>query len=63
MNRRAFEAYLRAHGCGLHRHGAKHDVWMNPLNNSFSMLPRHRTISKPLARAICRQLDVPIPGS
>src|SRR5215469_7768437 len=32
MNRRTLEKHLRAHGCILHHHGAKHDIWVNPAN-------------------------------
>jgi len=32
MDRRQLEQHLRLHGCVLHDHGAKHDVWINPIN-------------------------------
>ncbi|MBI1311970.1 hypothetical protein GC176_11810 [bacterium] len=25
------EEHLRSHGCVLHHHGGKHDVWLNPV--------------------------------
>ena len=34
MNRLAFEVHLRSHGCELHRHEAKHDIWWNPANTA-----------------------------
>jgi hypothetical protein len=61
MNRRAFEAHLRAHGCRLHRHGSKHDLWGNPANGALSPLPRHRLLKKPLVRGLCHRLDIPLP--
>ena len=39
MNRRELEEHLRAHGCVLHHHGAKHDIWISPIS---------------LAKALCR---------
>jgi len=30
VNRRELERHLRAHGCFLHHHGGKHDIWVNP---------------------------------
>ncbi|WP_020475182.1 type II toxin-antitoxin system HicA family toxin [Zavarzinella formosa] len=53
MNRREFEEHLRSHGCQLHRHGSKHDLWLNPSNGAKSPVPRHRTLKKPLIRGIC----------
>jgi hypothetical protein len=61
MNRREFEEHLRAQGCELHRHGAKHDLWRNPGNGQKAAVPRHRRIKKPLARGVCRKLDIPLP--
>jgi hypothetical protein len=61
MNRRAFEAHLRAHGCQLQRHGSKHDLWRNAANGAKSPLPRHRTLKMPLVRGVCRMLDIPLP--
>ena len=62
MNRRAFEAHLRAHGCRLLRHGSKHDLWGNPANGAKAPVPRHRTLKKPLVRGVCRILAIPLPG-
>ena len=61
MNRLAFEAHLRTHGCELRRHGAKHDIWWNPASEAIAGLPWHRTLKKPLARGVCRKLGVPLP--
>jgi hypothetical protein len=30
----------------LHHHGAKHDVWVNPVNLNISVVPRHPTIKR-----------------
>ncbi|HET6573583.1 MAG TPA: type II toxin-antitoxin system HicA family toxin [Fimbriiglobus sp.] len=61
MNRREFEEHLRAQGCEIRRHGAKHDMWWHPGNRRKAAVPRHRTIKKPLARGICRKLVLPLP--
>jgi hypothetical protein len=61
MNRREFEAHLRAHDCEFLRHGSRHDIWINRVNGRHAPVPRHRIIKKGMVRTICRQLDVPIP--
>jgi mRNA interferase HicA len=61
MDRRKLEAHLRSHGCELHHHGGKHDVWWNPETEATASIPRHKTVKKPTARAICRDLGVPLP--
>ena len=62
MNRNKLEKHLREHGCTFHHHGAKHDAWVNPANEQMASVPRHRTVKKPTARAICRDLGVPLPA-
>jgi len=44
VNRRDFERHLKSHGCFLHHHGTKHDVWMNPRTLACVPVPRHRTL-------------------
>lgn len=61
MNREKLERHLRQYGCELHHHGGNHDIWWNPANEKQASVPRHRTLKKGTARAICRELDVPIP--
>ena len=46
MNRRQLEEYLRAHGCILHHHGAKHDVWINPTSLAKAPVPRHSQVKR-----------------
>jgi mRNA interferase HicA len=58
IKRRKLERHLRAHGCELARHGAKHDVWRGG-GKRRSTVPRHSEIPTTTARAICRQLGVP----
>ncbi|HUR53375.1 MAG TPA: type II toxin-antitoxin system HicA family toxin, partial [Gemmataceae bacterium] len=61
MNRRKLEAHLREHGCSLHHNGAKHDIWVNPVNEQLASVPRHKQIKKGTVRGICRTLDIPLP--
>jgi hypothetical protein len=61
MNRRKLEAHLRGHGCTLHHHGSKHDVWGNPANGKVAPVPRHKQVKKGTVRSICRILDIPVP--
>jgi hypothetical protein len=61
MNRRALEQHLRRHGCRLHHHGAKHDMWVNPATNAHALVPRHKSIKRFTARGICRKLGVRLP--
>jgi len=46
MTRRQLERHLREHGCVLHHHGAKHDVWVNPNTLSQAPVPRHNQIKR-----------------
>lgn len=62
MKRRELERHLRLHGCILHHHGGRHDVWMNSATLAKSPVPRHSTIKKGTVRGICRILGVPLPS-
>jgi hypothetical protein len=61
MNRRRLEQHLRAHGCILHHHGAKHDVWVNPTSLAQTSVPRHNRMKRGTVRGICRILGIPKP--
>ncbi|MEK7710593.1 MAG: type II toxin-antitoxin system HicA family toxin [Planctomycetota bacterium] len=61
MNRRDLERHLREHGCVLHHHGGKHDVWINPRTLARSPVPRHRKIKRGTCIGICRILGIPTP--
>jgi mRNA interferase HicA len=51
--------HLEAHGCRLLREGANHSVYMNPVAEEISTVPRDREVKDFLARKICKDLDVP----
>ena len=62
MKRRKLEKHLRDHGCFLHDHGAKHDIWVNPANEAKASVPRHDVIKRGTVRGICQILGVPRPA-
>jgi len=55
------ERHLRRHGCHFHREGGSHTIWFNPANRKLTSVPRHREIKENTARAICKQLEIPLP--
>ena len=61
MKRQALIKHLTAHGCHLLREGSRHTVFVNPLEQRTSTIPRHREINEFLAVKICRDLGVPEP--
>jgi len=62
MKRRDFEKHLRDHGCVMHHHGGRHDIWINPATQMRAPVPRHKEFPKiGLIRGICRQLGIPTP--
>lgn len=58
MNRNAFTRELARAGCVLHRHGKKHDVYLNPASGRKAPVPRHTEIKDSLCRLIRRQLGL-----
>lgn len=62
MNRRDLLRHLTQHGCVVEREGAKHTLYCNPIANVSTTVPRHREINTFTAKAICRDLQIPIPG-
>jgi mRNA interferase HicA len=63
VKRRVLIRHLRAHDCELLREGSKHSVYFNPTRLKTSAVPRHREINDYLASKICRDLEVPSPGT
>ncbi|MBL7479777.1 type II toxin-antitoxin system HicA family toxin [Legionella sp. 27fs60] len=60
MNRHQFIKHLENHGCKLHRHGGKHDIYINTTNKSgISTVPRHNQINPNTAKNICKDLLIP----
>ena len=42
---------LKKHGCKLIRHGARHDIWMNPETGGMAEIPRHPSKELPTGTA------------
>lgn len=59
MKRGAFLKELTKAGCTLHRHGGRHDLYINPANGRKAPIPRHSEIKDSLCRLIRRQLGLP----
>ena len=49
---------LRKAGCLLERHGASHDVWLNPKTGARTTIPRHgsKEIKEKTAKSILKDL-------
>lgn len=58
MKRSELVRQLVAAGCVLYRHGAKHDIYLNPANGKKQPVPRHTEIENQLAKHIKRHLAV-----
>jgi hypothetical protein len=58
MKRSELIRQLVAAGCVLYRHGAKHDIYLNPANGKKQPVPRHMEIDDHLARHIKRHLGI-----
>jgi hypothetical protein len=62
VKRRQLERHPRDHGCTLHHHGAKHDIWLSPATLAQASVTRHAEIKRGSARGICRILGIPGPS-
>ncbi len=56
MKRKEFIRELEKAGCKLHRHGGRHDIYINLTNGNKAPIPRHREIKDSLCRLIRKQL-------
>lgn len=59
MKLRDLLSHLRKNGCVLVREGSKHSLFLNPVTNRFSTVPRHNEIDDYLAKKICKDLGIP----
>lgn len=62
MKRRDLIRHLEQNGCKLLREGRRHTVYYNPLNRKTSTVPRHSEIVNVLAKKICKDLEISLPG-
>ncbi|MCD4726308.1 MAG: type II toxin-antitoxin system HicA family toxin [Pirellulales bacterium] len=58
MKRRDFVRKLESAGCLLHRHGGRHDIYLNPRTGRKAPVPRHSELRDSLCRLIRRQLGL-----
>jgi mRNA interferase HicA len=49
---------LREAGCVLLRHGARHDIYVNPATGQKQPVPRHTEVDDALAKHIKRYLGL-----
>ena len=61
MKLRDFLRHLQQQGCILAREGSNHAIWENPVNGKRTAVPRHRELVDFTAKAICQQLEIPLP--
>jgi predicted RNA binding protein YcfA (HicA-like mRNA interferase family) len=59
MKKQDLIRHLKSHGCNLLRDKGKHSIYVNPVNNRTSSVPRKREINPFLARKTCRDLGIP----
>ena len=57
MKRVALIKKIKAVGCVLVRHGAKHDWYRNPNTGVSQPVPRHRDVKDNLAKHILKMLS------
>jgi hypothetical protein len=58
LKRKAFLRELGQAGCELHRHGKKHDLYLNPATGRKAPVPRHNEIKDSLCDLIRHQLGL-----
>ena len=58
MKRKELIKQLEKFGCVLLRHGANHDIYINPKNGQKQPVPRHKEVDEHLARHIKKYLGI-----
>src|SRR3989344_3976811 len=58
MKRLKLITYLNRCGCVFLREGTRHTLFINPLLDKVSSVPRHREVDDLLAEKICKDLGV-----
>jgi predicted RNA binding protein YcfA (HicA-like mRNA interferase family) len=59
MKRNELLRLLLQQGCILHRHGGRHDIYINPANGKKQPVPRHSEIDDDLVKHILKFLGLP----
>jgi mRNA interferase HicA len=60
VKRNEFILLLLAAGCVLHRHGSRHDIYLNPATGQKQPVPRHTDIDEQLVKHIKKQLAIAV---
>lgn len=58
MKRDELISQLVENGCVLYRHGARHDIYLNPATGQKQPVPRHTEIDDALAKHIKKHLGL-----
>jgi mRNA interferase HicA len=58
MKRKEFVQQLKNAGCILLRHGARHDIYLNPASGKKQPVPRHAEIDNALVKHIRKYLGL-----
>jgi predicted RNA binding protein YcfA (HicA-like mRNA interferase family) len=58
VKRSEFIRQLEQRGCLFHRHGSRHDIYLNPATGQKQPVPRHNEIDDALAKHIKRFLGL-----
>jgi len=58
MKRKELIRQLSEAGCILHRHGSKHDIYLNPITGKKQPVPRHNEIDDNLVSHIKKYLGI-----
>jgi hypothetical protein len=61
MKRRLLLKRIAQLGGVFIRHGANHDVYLNPRTKAIEEVPRHREIDENLAKSIIRTMEKDMP--
>jgi len=62
MKRKDLIKHIVKNGCIFIREGARHSVFFNSQMKRSSTVPRHNEIDNFLAKKICRDLGIKLPG-
>jgi mRNA interferase HicA len=58
MKRNELIRQITESGCLLHRHGSRHDIYMNPATGQKQPVPRHNEIDDTLVKHIKKHLGI-----
>jgi hypothetical protein len=58
VKRADFLRELAQKGCVLHRHGGRHDLYLNLANGRKAPVPRHNELRESLCQLIRKQRDL-----